>query len=594
MLAWYFKHSRIRLGHSLGFSHKGPGNLKIIRNNIPAKEWRFRPAPPAGFSSAIGFSEIQARLLYNRGLIDLDHALAFLAGDERLSHDPFLLPDMASAVACLREAIDLHEGIAVFGDFDADGLTGTAIIVMALSELGARVVPYLPNRVSEGHGLNPIALGSIRGQGVSTMVTVDCGTNSFDEISFGNALGLETIVTDHHSISGTLPEAVAIVNPKRSGSGYPYLELTGAGLAYKLVEALCLDMGRPRPEHLLEIAAIGTVADVGKLTGENRYIVKKGLEYLNSTEHHGLKALIKRIGLSNDTIDSGNLSFNLVPRLNASGRIGDANISLELLTSKTRKEAEDLAEQLELANQARRKMSELAFTQAMDQVELENSAKEPVIFVGHKEWHPGILGLVAGRLSEYYQRPVIALAMGTEISRASVRSIPEVDVIEALDMSKNRLVRYGGHSAAAGFTIYTQELPVLKSDLVGFIGTRLDIRDIKPAVDIDLEVPPKDLDGRNFEFIKSLGPFGEGNPDPVFLTRHMHISESRRVGRDGAHLIMWLVHDAKMWEAIAFKQGHSFAPSGGVVDVIYNIGLNEWGGIPKLELKVIDFQTVSS
>ena len=576
------------------FSNKERGNLKIIRDNIPAKEWRLRPAPPAGFSSDIGFPEIQAKLLYNRGLIDPEDVHAFLAVDERLSHDPFLLPDMTSAVACLRQAIDLREGIAVFGDFDADGLTGTAIIVMALSELGARVVPYLPNRVSEGHGLNPIALGSIRGQGVSTMITVDCGTNSFDEISFGNALGIETIVTDHHSISGTLPEAAAVVNPKRSGSGYPYLELTGAGLAYKLVEALWLDIGRPRPEHLLEIAAIGTVADVGNLTGENRYIVKRGLEFLNSTEHPGLKALIKRIGLSNDRIDSGNLSFNLVPRLNASGRIGDANISLELLTAKTRKKAEDLAEQLELANQARREMSELAFTQAMDQVALENSAKEPVIFVGHKEWHPGILGLVAGRLSEYYQRPVIALAMGEEISRASVRSISEVDVIKALDMSKNRLVRYGGHSAAAGFTVYTQELPALKSDLVGAISTGLDMSDIKPAVDIDLEVSPKDIDEDNFDFIKSLGPFGEGNPDPVFLTRGMHISESRRVGRNGSHLKMWLVHDAKMWDAIAFKQGHSFAPSGGVVDVVYNIGLNEWGGVPKVELKVIDFQMVSS
>jgi len=267
---------------------------------------------------------------------------------------------------------------------------------------------------------------------------------------------------------------------------------------------------------------------------------------------------------------------------------------LELLTAKTRKKAEDLAEQLELANQARREMSELAFTQAMDQVALENSAKEPVIFVGHKEWHPGILGLVAGRLSEYYQRPVIALAMGEEISRASVRSISEVDVIEALDMSKNRLVRYGGHSAAAGFTVYTQELPALKSDLVGTISTGLDMSDIKPAVDIDLEVSPKDIDEDNFDFIKSLGPFGEGNPDPVFLTRGMHISESRRVGRNGSHLKMWLVHDAKMWDAIAFKQGHSFAPSGGVVDVVYNIGLNEWGGVPKVELKVIDFQMVSS
>ena len=251
-----------------------------------------RPTPPPGFAQSIGFPDFQARLLYNRGVRSRADAEAFLAADERLEHDPFLLPDMDKAVHRLQKAVRMGETIGVFGDFDADGLAGAAIVVTALTDLGARVVPYLPDRVAEGHGLNPVAIGSIRAQGVSTMITVDCGTTSSAEIELADALGIDTIVTDHHSLTGPLPKASAVVNPRRAESRYPYLGLTGAGLAYKLAHALWADMGRPPPDHLLEIAALGTVADVGPLTGENRYIVKRGLELLNSTEHPGLQALV--------------------------------------------------------------------------------------------------------------------------------------------------------------------------------------------------------------------------------------------------------------------------------------------------------------
>ena len=233
------------------------------------------PDPPPGFAQSIGYPEFHARLLHNRGVRSRHQAEAFLAADRRLSNDPFLLPDMRQAVDRLRRAVDAGETIAVFGDFDADGLTGSAVVTRALEELGASVVPYLPDRSSEGHGLNPLAIGSIRAQGVTTMVTVDCGTTAVDEVDLASALGIDTIVTDHHTLSGQLPQASAVVNPRREESEFPYLGLTGAGLSYKLVEALWADFGKPFPEHLLEIAALGTVADVGPLTGENRYIVKR-------------------------------------------------------------------------------------------------------------------------------------------------------------------------------------------------------------------------------------------------------------------------------------------------------------------------------
>ncbi len=547
-----------------------------------------RPDPPAGFAESIGFPEFQARLLYNRDVRSRSQAEAFLAADLRLSNDPFLLPDMRQAVDRLRRAVEARETIAVFGDFDADGITGAAVVSMALTELGARVVPYLPDRASEGHGLNALAVGSIRAQGVTTMVTVDCGSTSVDEIELASALGIDTIVTDHHSLSEGLPCASAVVNPKREDSRYPYLGLTGAGLSYKLVEALWADLGKPLPEHLLEIAALGTVADVGPLTGENRYIVKRGLELLNSTCHPGIEALIDRTGLEKGKIDSRGVSFGLVPRLNASGRLGDAHLSLHLLTATTKEKAVSLADRLEEANERRRGMSQLAHKQAMEQVESNGSSADPIIFVEHREWVPGILGLVAGRLSEAFHRPVAAVAVGPQVSRASMRSIPEFDVVEALGLIEGRLVRYGGHPAAAGFTVPTHELEDLKRDMCGIASRQDSAARAVPYIEIDCEAAPSVVDRTNLDFIESLAPFGEGNPAPVLKTTGMRVSESRTVGRSNAHLKMWLVHKGRMWEAIAFNQGDQDVAAGDVVDAVYNVGLNDWGGVTRMELRVLD------
>ena len=555
---------------------------------VPAREWRVRPEPPPGFADSIGYPDFHARLLYNRDVRTRSEAEAFLAADQRLSNDPFLLPDMRQAVDRLRSAVEAGETIAVYGDFDADGLTGAAVATMALTELGAKVIPYLPDRGSEGHGLNPLAVGSIRAQGVTTMVTVDCGSTAVDEVDLASALGIDTIVTDHHTLSGLLPHASAVVNPKREESEYPYLGLTGAGLSYKLIEALWADLGKPLPEHLLEIAALGTVADVGPLTGENRYIVKRGLELLNSTSHPGLEALIARCRLEKGKIDSRDVSFSLVPRLNASGRLGDAHLSLYLLTATTKEQAVSLADKLEEANDRRRELSQLAYKQAMEQVESNGSSTAPVIFVEHPEWLPGILGLVAGRLSEAFHRPVAAVAVGPQVSRASMRSIPEFDVVEALGLVEDRLVRYGGHPAAAGFTVPTHALDDLKAEMGDIASRQISVTSAVPSIEIDCEAAPDIVDPADLAFIESLAPFGEGNPAPVLMTTGMRVSESRTVGRTKAHLKMSLVHGGRMWEAIAFNQADRAISAGDVVDAVYNVGLNEWGGVARMELRVLD------
>ena len=547
-----------------------------------------RPDPPVGFAESIGFPEFQARLLYNRGVRSRAQADAFLAADQRLSNDPFLLPDMRQAVDRLRRAVDAGETIGVFGDFDADGLTGAAVVTTALTELGAKVVPYLPDRTSEGHGLNPLAVGSIRAQGVTTMVTVDCGSTAVDEVELASTLGIDTIVTDHHTMSGALPGATAVVNPKRNGSEYPYLGLTGAGLSYKLVEALWADLEKPLPDHLLEIAALGTVADVGPLTGENRYIVKRGLELLNSTSHPGIEALIARCRLEKGKIDSRDVSFSLVPRLNASGRLGDAHLSLNLLTATNKDEAVALADRLEQANDRRRELSQLAYKQAMEQVESDGSSAAPLIFVEHREWVPGILGLVANRLSEAFHRPVAAVAVGPQLSRASMRSIPEFDVVEALGLVEDRLVRYGGHPAAAGFTVPTHGLDDLKAEMGDIASRHESAANAVPSIEIDCEAAPSVVDRATLDFMESLAPFGEGNPAPTLVTTGMRVSESRTVGRTNAHLKMWLVHGGRMWEAIAFNQADRAISAGDVVDAVYNVGLNEWGGVTRMELRVLE------
>ena len=564
------------------------GQRRPSVNGVPPREWRVQPGPPSGFAESIGFPDFQARLLFNRGVRTRPQADAFLAADRRLTNDPFLLPDMRQAVDRLRRAVEAGEIVAVFGDFDADGLTGAAVVTKALEELGASVVPYLPDRSSEGHGLNPLAIGSIRAQGVTAMVTVDCGTTAVEEVDLASALGIDTIVTDHHTLSGPPPKASAVVNPKREESEFPYLGLTGAGLSYKLVEALYEDLGKPVPEGLLEIAALGTVADVGPLTGENRYIVKRGLELLNSTSHPGIEALIDRCGLEKGKIDSRDISFSLVPRLNASGRLGDASLSLRLLTVATRDEAVSLADRIEEANDRRRELSQLAYREAMDQVERDGSSADPMIFVEDGKWAPGILGLVAGRLSEAFHRPVAAVAVGPQVSRASMRSIPEFDVMEALGQVEGRLVRYGGHPAAAGFTVPTPGLDGLKAQMLDIASDRVSAATAVPSIQIDCEAGPSIVDRASLDFIESLAPFGEGNPAPALMTTGMRVSQSRMVGRTKAHLKMSLVHNSRMWEAIAFNQADRAISAGDVVDAVYNVGLNDWGGVIRMELRVLD------
>lgn len=563
-----------------------PMSMSAIR-----KRWTLSKFPPVGFARELGYSPFQAHLLYNRAIRTSSDAESFINPDKRLLHDPWLLPEMERAVDRLKTAFERREHICVFGDFDADGITGTALLTKALSDLGANVTAYIPDRVDEGHGLNSNAIGHLRDIGVSLLITVDCGATSVAEVSEASQFGIDTIITDHHSVLPTLPESQALINPRHPDSDYPFGHLTGVGMAFKLVEALHIAMNLEAPEHLLEFVALGTVADVGKLADENRYMVKRGLEMMNRSRNFGIRALAANARLKFGTLDTEALSFGIIPRLNVAGRLGSAKLSLDLLTTDNENTARSLAGEIEGKNRERQQLTRQAVAEAVQQIELLDDIP-PILIVKSPQWIPGVLGLIAGRLSEDYYRPAVAISVGEESSRASARSIPEFDIVEALNKAAHLFVRHGGHPQAAGFTLRNSNLPCLERSLTRFAADALADVELAPSIDIDCEVQLSAFSQQNFNFIQSLAPFGEGNPPPVFLTRGIRVAEARLVGANRQHLRMRLRQGSTTIGAIGFNLGHLLNETRGRIDVVYTAGLDTWGSHPKLQLTVQDLRAI--
>ena len=558
------------------------------------KVWKMLPAAPEEFAESIGYPPFQAQLLYNRGLRSAHSARAFLQAGDELSHDPFLLPDMDKAVERLRSAAFGGDVIGVFGDFDTDGVSGAAVVVTALESLGMKVVPYLPHRIEEGHGLTPKAVDYLKSKGVTLLITVDTGVSSGVELAQAAVHGIETIITDHHILpSDPLlpPDVVAVVNPRRDGHEYPTKNLTGSGLAYKLMEGLWASLGKRRPEHLLEFAALGTVSDVAPLVGENRYIVKRGLEFLASTSNPGLRALMDWSGPARSEMNTEYLSFTVIPRLNAPGRIDHARHSLDLLTTPDDDEAHEIAERLESVNKERKALAADALEQAVLQIhDAHDEALPPLLFVESETWHRGILGLIASSLCELFYRPAVVVCRGGYESWASARSIPEFDITDAITSTSPTLLRHGGHSEAGGFTVSTDDLPVMRRELVARAAQQLGDAELVPSIEIDAEASPASLPGERFEFMRGLGPFGKGNPDPVLLARGARVVDARRVGSQRDHWKMRIAHEGKTWPAVAFRQGDKQVKVGDALDVVYTFGLNTWNGQTECQLTVVDMR----
>ncbi|MBI4284764.1 MAG: single-stranded-DNA-specific exonuclease RecJ [Chloroflexi bacterium] len=545
------------------------------------------PAPVQLVAGMTGLPPLVVQLLYNRGLTEPTRIEAFLMGDARLSGDPFLLPDIRQAVARIYQALLSGETIAVYGDFDVDGITGTALLTEGLTRLGGKVIPYIPHRLTEGYGLKAAALESLYQQGVGLVVTVDCGITALNQVKKANRLGLDVIITDHHTPLEEVPPALAVIDPKREAR-YPFPDLAGVGVAYKLLQALFRGVGREAQlEGLLDLVALGTVADMVSVLGENRLFVRQGLAVLNAAPRLGIRELMTQAGLNNGTIDPGRISWVIAPRLNTAGRLEHAMTSYRLLTTDSPEEAHELGLWLEQKNTERQNLTARFVDRAREQVMARGLT--PLLVASDEEYPSGIAGLVANRLSEEFYRPAVVVKVGETMSGGSCRSIPEFNMIAALNQCRHLFAQYGGHAQAAGFTMPTRHLPQLAESLLELATTQLAGVDLRPRLDIDVVVSLRDLVGDTFQVMQQLSPFGEGNPLPTFLSRGVEVVDCRAMGDNSEHLRLKLKQNGAVWSAVGFGLGHYLAEMTPRLDIVFNLEIDAWGGRETLRLNLLDF-----
>lgn len=587
-----------------------PGALLTDGNRyVGRKAWRLLPHDRTAIESlarTLQISPILAQLLVNRNLGDPDVARRFLAAPLSGMHEPELLPGVVEAVDRLFAAIEGRRRICIYGDYDVDGVSGSAILLTCLKHLGADVDFHVPHRLDEGYGLNNEALAKIAADGFSTVVTVDCGIASVDEAEEARRLGLELIVTDHHEPKATLPNAAVLVHPRipgPNGAPYPFGWICGAGVAFKLAWALCkrkCGSAKVTPilrEFLLDaicLAALGTVADVVPLNDENRILVRHGLHRLRTAPTLGLKTLVRfaRLdGKSNFT--AFDIGFGLAPRINAAGRLGTARLAVELLTTQAPQRAEVLADYLERQNQERQNLERRILQEAREQAESE--LQNPALILANPNWHPGLLGIVASRLVDLFARPVLMIALREgQHGQGSGRSVPGFRLHEALQECTSMLLSHGGHAAAAGFRIGPERIEEFRPRFFECVEKALGTEPRQHSLTIDAEIPLASLTTSLLQSFADLEPFGSGNPQPVLLSSNLQVAgEPKRLGGGERHLSFRVRQHGKELRAIAFGMGEradELMSNGGACSLVFTPRINEYQGYRSVELDVKDFQ----
>jgi single-stranded-DNA-specific exonuclease len=549
--------------------------------------WKILPPVPEEYLNASALPPLVAQLLYNRG-VKLEDIDPFLSADRRLEGNPFLLPDISQAVSRVYKAVLAREKIAVYGDFDVDGVTAIVILVEGLSWLGAEVIPYIPDRVNEGHGLKISALEKLQAQGADLVITVDCGVTDPTVVKQAQNMGIDMIITDHHIPLGSLPRAVAVIDPKRKDSVYPYPGLAGAGVAFKLLQALFhKDSKEKWLTRLLDLVVLATVTDLVSLVGENRYLVKEGLKELNNSSRVGIQEMVKLAGLKPGELDTEDISWVLGPRLNAAGRMNNASISYQLLTTQSSEEARLLALELEGKNVERQKLTSEVLSRAREK--LAAKLHLPVLIEGDESYSIGVIGLVAGKLVDEFYKPAIIINLGPELCQGSCRSIAEFDIASALEECHDLLTAFGGHPLAAGFTVARRNLAQLEQRLVKLATDKLGHLELHPELVIDAELPLTVLAGDTFNLIQKLSPFGRGNPQPTFLTRQVEVVERRNFGNQSEWLRLKLKQGNVTWQAVDFESQKKRAEIPSHIDIVYNLEKSRWNGEEVLRLNLLDF-----
>ena len=537
----------------------------------------------------MNINHLTASLLVNRGLDTVEDARYFLFGQKSEFHDPFLLKDMDKTVQRINNAIETQEPILVFGDYDADGVSSTTVLMKALSELGANADYYIPNRFTEGYGPNEKAFRSAADSGVGLIITVDTGISALHEATVAKDLGVDLIITDHHEPGPLLPDAFAIIHPKLEDSVYPFKDLAGVGVAFKVAHAL---LGRV-PEHLLEFAAIGTIADLVPLMGENRLIALRGIEKLKATQSPGLNALLKLAKTDRAAIDEETIGFMIGPRVNAAGRLGSADPAVQLMMTHDPEEAMMLAEEIDSINKERQNIVSQIAEEAVAEVEMNYPIEDnSVLVVGKEGWNAGVIGIVASKLVEKYYRPTIVLSFDKEkgLAKGSARSIAGFDLFKNLSTCRDILPHFGGHPMAAGMTLNLNDVDALRSRLNTLAIEQLKEEDLIPVSHIDARIDVKEITLETINELGMLSPYGVSNPKPKVLIDGANISTLRKIGADQSHLKLALEEEGTVIDGIGFGFGHlhdHISPSS-KLSVIGELSINEWNNIKKPQIFLRD------
>ncbi len=555
------------------------------------KKWGFyevREDIVQDIAAKFGISEVLARILVNREITKEENVKVFLEPTRNDFYDPLLLPDMKKAVDRIIKAIETKEKVVIFGDYDVDGITSVTVLKKFLKERGLETGYYIPNRLEEGYGLNQNAIEKIKEEKYTLMITVDCGISSINEIEECNKLGIQTIITDHHEQAEKIPKAYAVVDAKRKDNQYPFRELAGVGVVFKLIQAISKELGLEDKEYLkyLDIVAIGTISDIVPLVDENRVIAKLGLRLVEMTKNIGLKELINTLGYSK--IDSNTISFGVAPRINACGRMGHQEEALKLFLTNNIVEAKDITRNLNKYNTERQEKEKEILRQALEELENEDLENKSTIVLGGDNWYHGVIGIVASKITESFFKPTILIDFEDEEGKGSGRSIPGFDLHEALNYSSKHLEKFGGHAMAVGLTIKKEEFENFKSKFEEIAKIK-NVKQIQPIIKIDSQITRKDFNFETIKEIKKLEPFGEKNERPKFLYKNLKINSIRALS-EGKHLKLTLKDDNFMIDAIGFNLGNLASEFliGDKVDVVGTLEENNYNGMEKIQINIKD------
>ena len=534
-------------------------------------------------------NDLLATILVNRGITSKEKIRQFLEPTRQDFYNPYLMKDMEIAVERIVKAIENQEKVIIYGDYDVDGITSTTVLKKFLKDLGLEVSYYIPNRLNEGYGLNNTAIEKIVNEGYSLMITVDCGISAIEEIDYANSLGLETIVTDHHEPGEVLPKALAVVDNKRKDSTYPFRDLAGVGVAFKLCQAIGMKLELKEETYLkyLDIVCVGTISDIVPLVYENRVITKLGLLLVKQTKNMGLRSIINSSGYSK--VDSNTISFGVAPRINACGRMGKAEEALELLLSTDIYKVNELTKKLNEHNKERQEIEKNIYESAVEKIEKNHLDENRTIVVGGEDWHHGVIGIVSSKITDMYFKPSILLSFeenGT--GKGSGRSIPGFDLHQALTKCQDTLEKFGGHSMAVGVTIKKENLEKFRKEFEK-VAEEEKIEDIVPILNVDAKIELNSVDKDVIESLKALEPFGEANKMPIFAFRNLRIDSIRALS-EGKHLKLTLKEDNRIINAIGFNMGELAEEYriGDKIDVAGVLEINTFNGVDNLQINIKD------